>query len=111
MWRITVPILSPEGVSIGSASIGGNYTINPVSTPDSTTEVTPVPTPTEVTPTQEVIESTQETPQNVETPEITESSLQASLENADLNNGYLWIGLIVIIILGFIYCLAKKKKK
>ena len=93
-----------EGISLGSASIGGSYTINAV-----------IVTPGQETP-QQIAQSEQET-QDVETSvqsETAENSLinngQASLVNAGLNNGYLWMGLI-IIILGLGYYFIKKRKK
>jgi hypothetical protein len=108
-----------EGVSVGSASISGNYTINavPTLTPTLTPTPTPIPTPK---PTQQV---TQPTAQQVETPvqsTTPENNLPANVGAASVATtgskwtNFLWIVLIIAIILCVaygIYYLIKRKKK
>lgn len=105
-----------EGVSLGSASVSGNYTINTV-----------VATPVQETP-QQVTQLTQETPvqetpQNIETPiqETTQVSnqpsvegQQASLANASSTKAVTVILIILLVIAiagGLWYEIDKKKKK
>ena len=106
-----------EGVSLGSASISGNYTINAV----STTTPKPTPTPT-TTPTQQVAQPEPETPQNVETPAqqaTQENNLPVSTGMASLiATNPVWANvvwaLLAIVIIFFvvygIYLITKKKK-
>ncbi len=101
-----------EGVSVGSASISGNYTINAVQT-------------TAPKPTQQVTQPTQQPTEQVVTPvpETTpENNLPANVGAAGLATtsskfaDYLRIGLIILIILGagygiYYFYFVKRKKK
>lgn len=104
-----------EGASVGSTSINGSYTVNAVSVePKKIKTVQPEET------TQEVVESQKEVVQIVETPaqettiesSLPSNDLQASLVTTGFNfNNYIWIGLIIIIIVGFGYYFIRKGKK
>lgn len=116
-----------EGMSIGSTAVSGIYTINPVYVPKI------------VQPIQEVIPQKVEEPiQQAEelVPEVIEGPIQqteelepgrthmtdqeiasmlkdtgeASLVGDGLNNGYIWV-VLIIIILGIVYYFIRKQKK
>jgi len=95
-----------EGVSLGSSSITGNYTIN------SAPAVTSTP---ESTSTEQIIQPEPETTEPIQTTDEPTSSInpeQASLVSTGFNfSNYLWIGLILIlVIIGGIYFVKKTKK-
>ena len=103
-----------EGVSVGSASINGNYTINAVLIP------TPTPTPTSTstpksTPVQQIIQPTQQTTDTVAPIEEEEKIIAVQLEEqqirekvsflasigsiATFGTGNIWVGILAVIII------------
>jgi len=105
-----------EGVSVGSTSTSGNYTINAVLAPAPT----PAPTPT---PTQQVAQPTEQTTEQVETPiqetvlnnngEPSAAGQQASLATASPARTITIIAIVLLVIAiigGGWYMLSKKKK-
>jgi hypothetical protein len=102
-----------EGVSVGSVSTKGNYTINAVPTP------TPTPTPTP-NPTQRVVEPTEQTTEEVVTPAeqtAQENNLTADIGTASLASAgmkwynYFAIAIVILVVLYGIYYFAIKRKR
>ena len=106
-----------EGVSVGSASIGGNYTINAV--PKQTPTPTPIPTPAS-TPTPKITTPApekQSTEIPAEVPAVeSQNFLLAAISNfITLGTGNNILGIIVLLaialIIYFAYFYFAKKKK
>jgi len=108
-----------EGASVGSASTGGNYTVNslPIAKPKSTTTTTKPTAPTTVTtptttPTQQPTQVTEQTPTTVEQTVIPAPAQTASLAGAGMKwYNYFAIALVILVILYGIYYFAIKRKK
>lgn len=110
-----------EGMSAGSGSIAGNYTIDAVVAPVLVVTPTPTPivapTPNAVTkPVQKVTTPTKSANKIVETPvqqENAENNLAASAGATSSTAGstVLWISLIIVVILGAVYGIYYFKKK
>ena len=116
-----------EGVSVGSASISGNYTINAVLAP----QPVPAPAPTSVVPKKSDIEAPAQTPSQgeeviVSAPEqpAEQPVAQPVVQNLPVANiggfltlgtGSVWAGIAVIIILVIVICvvciLIQRKRK
>lgn len=92
-----------EGISLGSTSVSGNYTISaaPVT---QTPEVTTQPTTTQPQP--EVTQTPEEQPAETQPTNLE----QASLASTNFNYAYLWIGLIILVVIAIIYFIIKRKK-
>lgn len=106
-----------EGVSLGSTSVSGNYTINavpkptptPISTPTSTPASTPTPTPTptpipeNITPQQEETTPTPPIIAAASAAEVVKTSLLASIANIlSFGTGKTWISIITILIVSLV---------
>ncbi|MBU4338440.1 hypothetical protein KKB43_00210 [Patescibacteria group bacterium] len=128
-----------EGVSVGTASVSGNYTINailtatltpaPTATPKTASTATPTPkttpkptvlptsTPTPVSSEQPAISAPTPTPTtqvaaNEQPPE--RSLFLASISSAlTLGTGNIWVGLLILLIIGGIvyYFIQKERHK
>ena len=108
-----------EGVSVGSASISGNYTINavpkPTPTPTPTPTTTPTTTPETITPQQEEATSTPVTPITPEANVAQASLLTAMMNILSFGTGKAWLAIIVIILiilaLVILFFIGKKSRK
>ncbi|MFA5431896.1 MAG: LPXTG cell wall anchor domain-containing protein [Candidatus Paceibacterota bacterium] len=95
-----------EGISLGSSSIGGNYTVNNVPV------IEVIPAPIEIIePEPEALEPIQ-TPTEPNLPRETINPEQANLASTSSSLvNYLWIGLLIIILgLGVYYFIRKRRK-
>ena len=101
-----------EGVSVGSASISGNYTINAV--PKSTTAPAPTPAPTptteNVTTTPEAQPAQPAVTENISTPSFLATVFNFSTFGKSVRTTIIII-IIVFVIYSFIMLLKKKGKK